>query len=46
MIAVKAARMKCIVIPAKHKQLQTRWDAADMKLASLLQLNEQVLNDL
>jgi sugar-phosphatase len=44
MIAVKAARMKCIVIPAKHHQDQTRWDAADMKLTSLLKLNEQVLN--
>ncbi len=40
MIAVKAARMKCIVIPAKHQQHQTRWDAADIKLPSLLHLNE------
>lgn len=46
MIAVKAARMKCVVIPAKHQQHQTRWDAADIKLTSLLQLNEQVLDDL
>ncbi|AXY75122.1 hexitol phosphatase HxpB [Paraflavitalea soli] len=46
MIAVKAARMKCIVIPAKHQQHQTCWDAADRKLSSLLQLNEEVLDDL
>jgi HAD superfamily hydrolase (TIGR01509 family) len=46
MIAVKAARMKCIVIPAKHQQHQTRWDAADIKLPSLLHLNEEVLDDL
>lgn len=46
MIAVKAARMKCIVIPAKHQQHQARWDAADIKLASLLHLNEEVLDDL
>jgi sugar-phosphatase len=46
MIAVKAARMKCIVIPAKHQQHQARWDAADIKLPSLLHLNEEVLDDL
>ena len=44
MIAAKAARMKCVVIPAFHQQHQTRWDAADMKLPSLLHLNEQVLD--
>lgn len=46
MIAVKAARMRCVVIPAKHQQHQTRWDAADKKLASLLHLDEQVLDEL
>lgn len=46
MIAVKAARMKCIVIPAKHQQHQPRWDAADIKLPSLLHLNEEVLDNL
>ena len=46
MIAVKAASMKCIVIPAPHHQQQTRWDAADIKLPSLLHLNEQVLDGL
>lgn len=46
MIAVKAARMKCIVIPAQHQQHQARWDAADRKLPSLLHLNEQVLDAL
>ncbi len=46
MIAVKAARMKCIVIPARHQQHQSRWDAADIKLASLLDLNDQVLDEL
>jgi HAD superfamily hydrolase (TIGR01509 family) len=43
MIAVKAARMKCVVIPAQDQQHQARWDAADMKLPSLLQFNEEVL---
>lgn len=46
MIAVKAARMKCVVIPARHQQHQTRWDAADIKLPSLLHVNEQVLDSL
>jgi sugar-phosphatase len=46
MIAVKAARMKCIVIPAPHHQQQTRWDAADKKLSSLLEVNEHILNAL
>lgn len=46
MIAVKAARMKCIVIPAPHHQQQTRWDAADKKLSSLLEVDEQVMNAL
>lgn len=46
MIAVKAARMKCIVIPAPHHQQQTRWDAADKKLSSLLDVNDHVLDAL
>lgn len=46
MIAVKAARMKCVVIPAPHQHHETRWDAADRKLKSLLQFNQQVLDAL
>lgn len=46
MIAVKAARMKCVVIPAKHQQHQTRWDAADLKLSSLLDVNDEILEKL
>lgn len=46
MIAVKAARMKCVVIPAPHQQHQTRWDAADKKLASLLQVTGQFMDNL
>lgn len=42
MIAVKAARMKCIVIPAPEQHAETRWDAADIKLRSL----EEVTTDL
>lgn len=35
MISAKAARMKCVVVPASELYDQTKWDAADMKLRSL-----------
>ena len=43
MIAVKAARMKCVIIPAPQQHHETRWDAADVKLRSLLDFNKDVL---
>jgi mannitol-1-/sugar-/sorbitol-6-/2-deoxyglucose-6-phosphatase len=43
MIAVKAARMKCVVIPAPDLFHFTRWDAGDLKLQSLLAFNEESL---
>lgn len=43
MIAAKAARMKCVIIPAPHVHHQTRWDAADVKLNSLNDFNEDLL---
>jgi mannitol-1-/sugar-/sorbitol-6-/2-deoxyglucose-6-phosphatase len=46
MIAAKAARMKCVVIPAPHVHHEGRWDAADRKLTSLLGLNSTVLETL
>lgn len=46
MIAAKAARMKCVVVPAPHVHHQGRWDAADYKLTSLLQFNQQLLEGL
>lgn len=46
MIAAKAARMKCVVVPAPHVNHQTRWDAADAKLNSLDEFNETVLTKL
>ncbi len=46
MIAVKAARMKCIVVPAPHQHHETRWDAADRKLRSLLEVDQSVLDAL
>ncbi len=46
MIAVKAALMKCIVVPAPPFQQQPRWNAADMQLTSLLDFNETMLKKL
>lgn len=43
MISVKAARMKCVIIPAPQQHHETRWDAADAKLKSLLDFNKDVL---
>jgi len=41
MIAAKAGRMKCIVIPHPDQFHENRWHAADMKLNSLLMLQMQ-----
>jgi sugar-phosphatase len=46
MIAAKAARMKCVVIPAPHVHHEGRWNAADSKLTSLLKFNTTVLETL
>ena len=35
MIAAKAARMKCVVVPDYQQYKQERWGAADLKLSSL-----------
>jgi sugar-phosphatase len=46
MIAAKAARMKCVVIPAPHVHHEGRWNAADRKLSSLLKFNTTILETL
>ena len=43
MIAAKAARMKCIVVPARNHQQEARWAAADLKLSSLQNFNDLLL---
>jgi sugar-phosphatase len=35
MIAAKAARMKCVVVPHHSQVKEERWAAADLKLSSL-----------
>ena len=39
MIAAKAARMACVVVPDYHQYKQERWGAADLKLSSLQNFN-------
>ncbi len=41
MIAAKAARMKCIVVPHPDQYHQERWNIADLKLSSLRSLSTQ-----
>ncbi len=43
MIAAKAARMKCVVVPAPLQHHETRWDAADLKLGALSDFNDQII---
>ena len=40
MIAVKAARMKCVVVPAFHQIKDERWSLADLKISSLKNFSE------
>lgn len=40
MIAVKAARMKCVVVPTQHQLKDERWNLADLKLSSLKNFSE------
>jgi len=44
MIAVKAARMKCVVVPHHSQQKDERWGAADLKLSSLQNFGALHLN--
>lgn len=46
MIAAKAAKMKCVVIPAPQVHELMRWHAADVKLNSLSQFNDEILQSL
>ncbi len=44
MIAVKAARMKCVVVPERSQQKSDKWSVADLKLTSLQNFSELHLN--
>jgi len=44
MISVKAARMKCVVVPVHEQAKDTKWAIADLKLSSLQNFNELHFN--
>lgn len=44
MIAVKAARMCCVIVPGHEHYKEERWAAADLKLSSLQNFNQLHLN--
>lgn len=46
MIAAKAARMKCIVVPASFMKDEPRWHAADLQLYSLEELTGSLLDQI
>lgn len=46
MIAAKAARMKCVVIPAAHESQHIKFNAADLKISSLQNFNELLMQSL
>lgn len=46
MIAAKAAKMKCVVVPAASQLQQARWGAADLKISSLQNFNDLLLRQL
>ncbi len=46
LIAVKAAKMKCVIVPGLQDNNNPRWGAADIKIATLNDFNELVLDRL
>jgi sugar-phosphatase len=46
MIAAKAAKMKCVIVPALHDNKKPAWEAADLKISTLSNFNELLLNAL
>ena len=44
MIAVKAARMKCVVVPAYSQQKDEKWSVADLKISSLKNFSSLHIN--
>ncbi len=44
LIAAKAARMKCVVVPQYNQRKEERWNIADLKLSSLQNFEELHLN--
>jgi mannitol-1-/sugar-/sorbitol-6-/2-deoxyglucose-6-phosphatase len=45
-IAAKAAMMKCVVVPAPRSAKELKWNAADLKISSLQNFNQLLLQSL
>ena len=46
MIAAKAARIKCVIVPSALDYQHQKWSAADLKISSLNNFNELLLQSL
>ena len=46
MIAAKAARMKCVVVPSIHDTKNTAWQIADLKISTLSNFNGLLLDNI
>lgn len=46
LIAAKAARMKCVVVPAPHDRKNEKFNAADLKISSLANFNTLLMQSL
>ena len=44
LISAKAARMACVIVPAHAEKNDPRWAAADLKITSLMNFNELLMN--
>ena len=46
MIAAKAAKMKCVIVPSLYDSKNPAWEAADLKISTLNNFNKLLLNNL
>jgi mannitol-1-/sugar-/sorbitol-6-/2-deoxyglucose-6-phosphatase len=46
MIAAKAAKMKCVIVPSLHDAKNPAWEASDLKISTLNNFNELLLKSL
>jgi len=46
MIAAKAAKMKCVVVPSLHDSKNRGWEAADLKISTLTNFNGLLLDSI
>lgn len=46
LIAAKAAKMKCVIVPGLHDNKNPKWGAADIKISTLYNFNELILERL